>query len=190
YKVEKPDALLSPVMPALQHPRTMARATPPRTTTPPLQHPMQQRTECSKKCLKQKLCTKSTLRKLAPPQKEDPQHSDPRTHTQHQYTRQKELREKTHTEAHKRQRAHRANSKTHREAETTLPREQFWPARLPKACRPLLKLQELEPRHGTRIQTRSAQIQKMPIPTQGQPPTLTTEENLHPPQHSNNSQNT
>ncbi|KAK5600590.1 hypothetical protein CRENBAI_010396 [Crenichthys baileyi] len=30
----------------------------------------------------------------------------------------------------------------------------------------------------------------MPIPTQGQPPTSTQEENLHPPQHSNNSQNT
>ncbi|MEQ2229791.1 hypothetical protein ILYODFUR_022444 [Ilyodon furcidens] len=72
------------------------------------------------------------------------------------------------------------------------------PARPPKPCRPLRppsprqnrdRRQELEPRQGTRIRTATTQAQLMPNPTQGQPPTSTPEENLHPPQHLKNSQN-
>ncbi|MEQ2317117.1 hypothetical protein AMECASPLE_039464 [Ameca splendens] len=46
------------------------------------------------------------------------------------------------------------------------------------------------PRQGTRITNRTTQIQMMPMPTQGQPPTSAPEGNIRPPQHSDSSQNT
>ncbi|KAK5619822.1 hypothetical protein CRENBAI_006779 [Crenichthys baileyi] len=58
-------------------------------------------------------------------------------HARHPYTCQKQPLEKSHTETHKRQRAHRAKTKTHQEAKTSAPRDQPRPARLPKPCRTL-----------------------------------------------------
>ncbi|MEQ2241973.1 hypothetical protein ILYODFUR_030902, partial [Ilyodon furcidens] len=61
YKAKKPDAITK--KPTLQYLHTKARAAPQRTTTPPPQHTIKQRTEHSKKHPKQKPYTKPILHK-------------------------------------------------------------------------------------------------------------------------------
>ncbi|XP_047242455.1 extensin-like [Girardinichthys multiradiatus] len=95
-------------------------------------------------------------------------------------------RKKTHNEANKRQKAHTAKIKTHQQAETSPPRDQPGqsaqtmqtpPTPFPRQNQDWR--QKAEPRLGTRIPTRMTQVKTMPIPTHGQPPTSTPEENLH-----------
>ncbi|MEQ2191218.1 hypothetical protein XENOCAPTIV_023931 [Xenoophorus captivus] len=124
----------SPATPTLQHPHIEARATMHRTTTPKPHPAIQRRAECSNEHRKRKPCTKPTPCKCdptSPPKTKPPAKVHPlekkthsiqvQEHARHPYRYQNWPHKKTHTEAHKRQRAHRAKTKTHQEAETTPP---------------------------------------------------------------------
>ncbi|KAK5607771.1 hypothetical protein CRENBAI_012066 [Crenichthys baileyi] len=133
YKTEKTDATAERSN-ALQHPTL--RPKPPRSGPP--QHIIQRRTERSKEHPKQNPCTKPTpckctptsppkikpLHEIARPVKRGPTASRSKNMPDTHSPARSSPARRPHTKAHKRRRAHRAKTKTHREAENSPPRDQ------------------------------------------------------------------
>ncbi|XP_047230912.1 extensin-like [Girardinichthys multiradiatus] len=166
HKAEKPDVTTEPsdARPAIQN--TEARAGMPRTTTLTPQHAKQLRTERSNKHPKQKPYTKPT-KYNSPTRKPTPK---PTKGIEPKEPKPKPTKKPR---------------PVHPRSATASPPT--------KPCRPLQPPSPRQDRHQepevTRIRTGNTQVQTMPIPTQGKSPTSIPEENYHPPQHPNISQN-
>ncbi|KAK5609686.1 hypothetical protein CRENBAI_026231 [Crenichthys baileyi] len=181
-----PTQAQSPATPALPH--HARRSEPPRTGPPPQHHIIQYSPPKNK-----------VPRESAPPRKEDPQHAGPRTcptpiplpeaAPQGGPPRgPQKAREPTEPKPKPIRKPRPVHPETNPGPPAHLNHAD--PSEPPPPDRKGTGISNRNLRQGTRNRAGTTQDQTTPTPIQGQPPIPTPEGNLHPPQHSNNSQST